>query len=227
MDRARLAEFAYQRGIPLDDEVLDRFEAFEAALYARNEVMNLTRVPREECWLRHFLDSLLIAPLLPSGGTVLDIGTGPGFPAWPLAVARPGVAFTALDSSGKMLGFLASQPLPNLEIVQGRAEEWEERDAFDVVTGRALAPLAIQAEVSAGLVKIGGAFIPMRTPNDDPEGVDLSELGLKLERVATAELPVLDAPRTFPIYRKLEATSDFYPRPWAEIKKAPLTLERA
>ena len=62
-----------------------------------------------------------------------------------------------------MLGFLASQPLPNLEIVQGRAEEWEAREAFDVVTGRALAPLAIQLELSAGLARIGGAVIPMRT----------------------------------------------------------------
>ncbi|RYG69749.1 16S rRNA (guanine(527)-N(7))-methyltransferase RsmG, partial [bacterium] len=84
--------------------MLDRFETFEADLYEANEVMNLTRVPREECWLRHFLDSLLIAPWLPGEGSLLDIGSGPGFPAWPLALARPELQVTALDSSGKMLG---------------------------------------------------------------------------------------------------------------------------
>lgn len=222
-----LASAAQKIGVPLGADQIRAFDRFEAALYEANEVMNLTRVPREECWIRHFLDSLLIAPLLPLEGTVLDIGTGPGFPAWPLAIARPDLRFTALDSSGKMLGFLATQPLPNLEIVQGRAEEWEEREAFDIVTGRALAPLAIQVEVSAGLTKIGGAVIPMRTPNDDPEDVDVDELGLVLESVATGELPVLDAARTFPVYRKVARTDEFYPRRWAEIKAAPLTMERA
>ena len=207
--------------------MLDRFERFEDALYRANEVMNLTRVPRDECWLRHFLDSLLVARLIPHRASVLDIGTGPGFPAWPLAVARPDLAVTALDSSGKMLGFLESQPLPNLEIVQGRAEEWDEREAFEIVTGRALAPLPIQIEVSAGLVRAGGAVIPMRTPNDDPHGIDLEPLGLELQSVETVELPILHAPRTFPVYRKVARTDQSFPRRWAEIKDAPLVLAEA
>lgn len=227
LDRERLSSLSAERGVPLDEGQLDRFEAFEAALYEANEVMNLTRVPRDECWLRHFLDSLLIAPLLPQGAEVLDLGTGPGFPAWPLANARPDLKVTAVDSSGKMLGFLYTQPLPNLEVLQGRAEEWEEREAFDVVTGRALAPLAIQVEISAGLAKTGGAVIPMRTPNDDPEDVDLAPLGLRLEGVEEAELPVLQAPRTFPVYRKISRTQEEFPRRWAEIKDAPLTRNGA
>ncbi len=211
--------------MPLTDAALDDLERFESALYRANEVMNLTRVPRDECWIRHFLDSLLIAPLLPQDAAVLDIGTGPGFPAWPLAVARPDLQITALDSNGKMLGFLETQPLPNLEIVQGRAEEWEEREAFDVVTGRALAPLPIQIELSARLLKIGGVAIPMRTPNDDPEDIALDALGLELESVETAELPVIDAPRVFPIYRKVGRTPEEFPRRWADIKEAPLTRD--
>lgn len=222
LDRQRLSSHSADLGLTLDDAALDRFEAFEAALYQANEVMNLTRVPREECWLRHFLDSLLVAPLLPRDGVVLDIGTGPGFPAWPLACARPDLHVVALDSSGKMIGFLQRQALPNLEVLQGRAEEWEEREAFDVVTGRAVAPLPIQIELSAGLVKTGGAAIPMRTPNDDLEDLDLAPLGLRLDEVRTAELPVIDAARVFPIYRKIARTQERFPRRWAEIKEAPL-----
>src|ERR1041384_3584956 len=130
-------------GLELTPEQVAQFEAFEAKLYEANAVMNLTRVPREECWLRHFVDSLLFQDLIPDRASVLDIGTGPGFPAWPLACARPDLQLTAMDSSGKMLGFLQRQGLPNLETIQIRAEEWGVRDRFDVVTGRAVAPLSI------------------------------------------------------------------------------------
>ncbi|HZH99340.1 MAG TPA: RsmG family class I SAM-dependent methyltransferase, partial [Fimbriimonadaceae bacterium] len=111
-------------GITLDEGMLHAFEQFEEDLYRSNAVMNLTRVPREECYLRHFLDSLLFHDLIPAGASVLDIGTGPGFPAWPLALCRKDLHVLALDSSGKMLGFLRRHPLPNLEVVQERAEEW-------------------------------------------------------------------------------------------------------
>src|ERR1041384_4679794 len=134
-------------GLELTPEQVAQFEAFEAKLYEANAVMNLTRVPREECWLRHFVDSLLFQDLIPLNARVLDIGTGPGFPAWPLACARPDLQVTALDSNGKMLGFLRSQPLPNLEVVQERAEEWGAFERFGVVTGRALAPLPVQIEL--------------------------------------------------------------------------------
>ncbi len=206
----------------LTDEQTGAFARFEEALYRANEATNLTRVPREECGVRHFLDSLLVAPLLPPGAEVLDLGTGPGFPAWPLARARGDLAVTALDSAGKMVRFLRSQALPNLEVLQGRAEEWEEREAFDVVTGRAVAPLAVQLELSAGLARIGGAVIPMRTPGDDPEGVELGPLGLELESVREATLPVIEAARVFPVYRKVRPTDGAYPRRWAEIRESPL-----
>ena len=209
-------------GLSLTPEQTQAFADFEAALYAANAVMNLTRVPREEAWLRHFLDSLLVAPYLPEGAETLDIGCGPGFPSWPLALARPDLRVCALDSSGKMLGFLETQGLPNLEIVQGRAEEWELREGFDVVTGRAVAPLAVQLEISAALARVGGAVVPMRTANDDPEEPDYEALGLALESVERATLPDVDAERLFPIYRKVRRTPGEFPRRWAEIREAPL-----
>jgi 16S rRNA (guanine527-N7)-methyltransferase len=199
---------------------LEAIAAFEEDLYAQNAVMNLTRVPREEAWLRHILDSLLIAEFIPKGAAVLDIGTGPGFPAWPLALARPDVQVTALDSSGKMLGFLRRHPLTNLTALQQRAEELLLADVFDVVTGRALAPLAIQLELSARPCRKGGIVLPMRTPNDLPEIERLaSVLGLELEEVHRRTLPVIDAERVFPVYRKKKRTPSGFPRPWAKMRE--------
>lgn len=201
---------------------LDAVAAFEDDLYAQNAVMNLTRVPREECWLRHILDSLLIAEFIPVGASVLDIGTGPGFPAWPLALARPDLKVTAMDSSGKMLGFLRRHPLPNLTLLQGRAEESGLKDAFEVVTGRALAPLPIQLELSARPCRTGGIVLPMRTPNDLAEIERLSEvLGIELESIHRRTLPVIDAERVFPVYRKVKNTPPGYPRPWAKMRDKP------
>jgi 16S rRNA (guanine527-N7)-methyltransferase len=220
---ADLADLLKGVGIEPTGEMLDAFAAFEEDLYQQNAVMNLTRVPREECAIRHFIDSLLFQDLIPLNAEVLDIGTGPGFPAWPLALARPDLKVTAMDSSGKMLGFLKRHPLPNLTIVEARAEDAGLRGKFDVVTGRALAPLSIQLELSALPCREKGAIIPMRTPSDQPEIERLRNvLGLQLEQTVDRTLPVVEAPRTFPIFRKAARTPAGYPRSWSEIKRKPL-----
>jgi 16S rRNA (guanine527-N7)-methyltransferase len=221
--------------LELDEHQVQLFADFEERLYDANEVMNLTRVPREDCWLRHFIDSLLIHPLIPEGATVVDIGTGPGFPAWPLAVVRPDLQMTALDSSHKMLGFLAQIPLPNLKILNIRAEDWLLREEYDVVTGRAVAPFSAQMEISAGPAKRGGIVIPMRSDKDLLEIEDfLSDnapptmlkqrvmLGLELEMILQKPLPTTTIMRVFPVYRKVRPTAKIYPRRWAEIKGSPL-----
>lgn len=210
-------------GLSLSPEQITMFSVFEGDLYDRNQVMNLTRVPQSECGMRHFLDSLLLSPLIGDGQRVVDIGCGPGFPSWPLACARPDLSVTALDSSGKMLGFLARHPLPNLEIVNDRAESWGRREKFDVATGRAVAPLGIQLELSATVVRIGGLVIPMRTPNEHFELTSLQELGLELVSVETQKLPGTDIERVFPIYKKVAATARKFPRDWATIRKKPLS----
>ncbi|HEY0866102.1 MAG TPA: 16S rRNA (guanine(527)-N(7))-methyltransferase RsmG [Fimbriimonas sp.] len=220
MDRPGFLSAASSLGLNLTEGQVAQFEAFEEDLYRVNQSMNLTRVPREDCWLRHFVDSLLIQDLVAYGSDALDIGTGPGFPAWPLACARPDLKVTAVESNGKMLGFLRSQMLPNLEIVQVRAEEWNRREAYDVVTGRAVAPLPIQLELSAAPCRVGGRVVPMRTSKEDL--IDASALGLELEESITKTLPATDAVRVFPIYRKVSKTPRPYPRRWPEMKSKPL-----
>lgn len=224
-----IREWAGGVGLSLTSQQEVLLHAFEADLYETNATRNLTRVAREEFWVRHVADSLLFHDLLPSGSSVLDIGSGPGFPAWPLAWARPDLSVTALDSSSKMTDFLRRHPLPNLEVVQMRAEDWNRRDAFDVVTGRAVAPLAIQLELSAAACRRGGAVLPMRTESDLDaiEALDPSALGLSLKQIVQRYLPVIGAVRVFPIYEKVRSTPARFPRPWAEIRRAPLSTGTA
>lgn len=225
MESEKLRLEAEALGLNLTPDQLRAFSEFEDALYEAAKVMNLTRVPQSDCWMRHFLDSLLIAPLLPEGTECLDVGCGPGFPCWPLALVRPDTHWTALDSSGKMIGFLAKHRLPNLKPVCERAETWGVRDRFDWVTGRAVAPLAIQLELSAPPCRIGGFVVPMRTPNDREAIATLNPAGLGLELVGTREvlLRPLCAPRLFPIYQKVGSTPERFPRSWAEIRKKPFS----
>lgn len=224
VNRAGLTKAATSLGVPLSEKQLDQFEVFEENVYATNEVMNLTRIPREECWLRHFVDSLLFQDLIPPGSSVLDIGTGPGLPAWPLACARPDLQVTALDSSGKMIAFLERNSLPNLSAVLARAEDWKVRERFDAVTGRALAPLSIQMELSAAPCKLGGMVLPMRTPAeaDAIKSFEGDGLGLRLERIEQRVLNETEVVRLFPVFRKFAKTDRHFPRSWAEIKRQPL-----
>lgn len=214
-------------GLNLTESQLTLFQSFEHDLYEANKSKNLTRVLREECWVRHFLDSLLFQDLIPIRAEVLDIGTGPGFPAWPLACARPDLKVTALDSNGKMLGFLNSHLLPNLKTELARAEEFPKRESFDFVTGRALAALPVQLEVSAALAKVGGVIVPMRTEKDRSEIESLNPLvlGLELDTIEEKTLEGLGLPaiRFFPVYKKIKATPAKYPRKWAEITRRPLS----
>ena len=216
--------FLEKLGLSLTHDQLASFQTYEEALYQANEVRNLTRVPREEGWQRHFLDSLLFQDLIPNNADVLDIGTGPGFPSWPLACARPDIKVTAIDSNGKMLSFLQEQKLTNLIAVLIRAEDWRQTEKFDFVTGRALAPLSTQLELSARPCRIGGVVVPMRSISDLPNlaNVDLKPLGLQLEEVVERDLPGTEVVRLFPIYRKVERTLSKYPRRWAEMKAKPL-----
>jgi 16S rRNA (guanine527-N7)-methyltransferase len=220
LDRDGFAAALAELGLSADSAELDQFDRFEENLYAANEVMNLTRVPREECRLRHFIDSLLIQDLIPQGATLLDIGSGPGFPAWPLACARRDLQVFAIDGSGKAIGFLHENPLPNLRALKVRAEDWVPENGFDFVTGRALAPLGVQLEVSAHLCKVGGLVVPMRTPNDREEAkTDVSKIGLELLEIHERRLGDTDVVRLFPVCRKVRSVQR---RTWAEMKRKPL-----
>jgi 16S rRNA (guanine527-N7)-methyltransferase len=233
VDTRSLCSAARTLGVSLSNVQLEALALFEERLYEANTLMNLTRVPKAECWARHFLDSLTLSPLIPKGASVLDIGTGPGIPGACLAIARPDLTVTLMDSAGKEIGFLRTLfgpqgALPVLfQVIQARAEDAGRdpklREAFDFVTGRAVAPLSEQAEISAPFVKVGGAFVPMRTPNDKQAArFPCERLGLKLIEEHLPVLQPISATRYLPVYKKVGRTPTEYPRAWAQIKARPL-----
>lgn len=207
--------------IPWDSDREQQFIQFHEALYAWNEKKNLTRVPREQADVRHYAEGALALEFA-QGSVWMDLGTGPGFPAMVLAILRPDAQIEAVDSNGKMLEFLRSVAPENLQVTQERIEEDPRREVADWITGRALAPLPIQLELSAALLKIGGRLTPFRTLNDEFEGKYLSSLGLRLDRVYQRELSD-GVVRVFPCYKKVATTDPRFPRPWATIKQDPLT----
>jgi 16S rRNA (guanine527-N7)-methyltransferase len=221
----RLQTELKSHGIDLRDSTAAQLEAFLDALYAWNERKNLTRVPREDAWCKHLLDSLLFADHIPTTGRLLDLGTGAGIPAWPIAAMFPELQVEAVDSNGKMIDFLLSVPRPNLAARLIRAEEMTQRESFDLVTGRAVAPFSIQAEISAPFVRLGGRYIPMRTPSDESlfEAGYFEKLGLKLVDVVRRNLPDNMGDRANPIYEKVSPTPPEFPRLWAMMKRNPLS----
>ena len=232
MNGKALQESAREFGLELTRTQLEALTVFESKLYETNSVMNLTRIPQAECWSKHFLDSLTLSPYIPNKSTVLDIGTGPGTPGAVLAIARPDLTVSVMDSAGKEIKFLNelfgnAGPLPVLfRIIQARAEDAAHsklRESFDFVTGRALAALPIQAELSAGFVRVGGSFVPMRTPNDKQASRFGSEiLGLKLVETHSPVVKALGVTRFLPVYKKTGRTPKEYPRKWAQISAKPL-----
>ncbi|MEZ5163727.1 MAG: RsmG family class I SAM-dependent methyltransferase [Fimbriimonadaceae bacterium] len=219
-----LESLAARQGFPLSESQIAACEAYRADLYEVNEVTNLTRIPFEEADAKHFADSLLVSEFIPKGANVLDIGPGPGFPAWVLACCRPDLEITALDSANKAIRFIERHPLANLKTKLARAEDNVHHEHYDVVIGRAVAPFAVQTEISAAWIKIGGQFIPFRTPteSEEIEQFPAAQLGLKLTEIKEIDLPGTDIVRLFPIFEKVKATNPEFPRQWGRIKAKPL-----
>ncbi len=170
-------------GVTLDAETLGRLGAFLARLLAMNEQMNLTAITEPaEAWTRHILDALtLVAPLadLRAGARVLDVGSGGGVPALPLAIARPDLAFTLLDSTAKKTAFLSAVAealeIPNVTVITGRAESLaggELRESFDAVTARAVAKVAALLPWTAPFAKPGGRLLFIKGERADQELAD-------------------------------------------------------
>ncbi len=211
---------------------------FAEFLLSENEKYNLTAIREERpLMLRHFCDSLTLLPFIPDGAKILDIGSGAGFPSVPLAVCRPDVEVTALDSTAKKTSFISSAAarlgLVNLTAVTGRAEELAHdrsyRETFDIVTARAVSRIPVLAELAAAFIKPGCRLLAMKgEPGTTREELGAAEnicrqLFLIPERSVSLTLEDADAKetlsRTIVIIKKTAKTPSSYPRRYSQIIK--------
>ena len=231
----RLRAGAAEMNILLTDAQLAQFDRYAELLAEWNRKMNLTGITDPDGVVtRHFLDSLSVLPCapIPTGASLIDVGTGAGFPGIPLKIARPDLRLTLLDSLGKRLTFLraAADALGiSAQIVHMRAEEGGRNPAmraqYDVVTARAVAALPVLAEYCIPFAKKGGLFVAMKGPECEAEcaasdrGIRI--LGGRIERLIPRTLDD-GSGRTLVLIRKAAPTPPAYPRVGAKIAKSPL-----
>lgn len=217
-------------GITITEEMLNKLDTYYHILKEENNKYNLTRIIEEDAvYLKHFYDSLTITKVIDiNNQSICDIGSGAGFPGLVLAICFPSAKLTLIESNGKKCNFLNivkdKLNLTNVTILNARAEEFSKnnREVFDILTARAVAPLKHLLEYGIPLLKIGGYFITMKA-NVENEEVNITNYYNKLNiKEVTREvfnLPKEDSIRTIIKYQKLKETDSKYPRRYSEIIK--------
>lgn len=221
-------------GLPYNDEMKRRFSIYYDFLTERNTVMNLTAISGEDNVARlHFLDCAALAVIFDfKGKSVIDVGSGAGFPGVPLKIAEPSIELTLLDSHQKRITFLSELcdklDFTEVKLVASRAEEavCHIGGSFDVAVSRAVARLNVLCELCMPFVHVGGVFISMKGPNYKDELKEaensISVLGGRLLGVKEYSIPGTDISHTAIIIEKIRKSSDIYPRQFGQIKKKPL-----
>lgn len=220
--------------LPYTDEMLSRFKMYYELLSEGNAVMNLTAITGEEDTARlHFLDCVALCSLYDfSGSSVIDVGTGAGFPGLPLKISVPDISLTLLDSHNKKMTFLNNTcrnlGLDDVQCICARAEDISSDigESFDISVSRAVARLNILCELCLPFVHVGGVFIAMKGPDCLEELSEakkaISILGGSSPEIKKYTIPGTDIVHSAVIIKKVRKTPHGYPRMFSKIKKFPL-----
>ncbi len=221
--------------LELNEEQIQKFYTYMNLLIEWNEKINLTAITKpEEIILKHFVDCLTISKYIGKNSTLIDVGTGAGFPGIPLKIYRSDLKITLMDSLNKRINFLneviKDLKLENIETIHARAEELGKnkkyREQFDIATSRAVANLSTLSEYLLPFIKVGGKCICMKGAEVDDELKTASKaieiLGGKLKNKDIFTLPQSDLGRSIIVLEKIKSTPGKFPRKPGTPAKEPI-----
>ncbi len=232
----RIVPLCLEFGIELDEKKIEQLNTYGNLLLEWNEKINLTAIKDVDGVLyKHFLDCILFFKNVdvPQNVSIVDVGTGAGFPGMVLKIVRPDLKVTLLDSLNKRLVFLneviSTLNLQGIETVHIRAEEAGKskkfRENFDIATARAVAAMPVLLEYCSPLVKKNGLFVAMKGPSAEEE-LSLCDNAQKIlgveKKSILKETLTGDETRVFVTFKKISQTPPKYPRKPADISKQPL-----
>lgn len=220
-----------------DEEKYNKFITYKELLKEWNEKINLTAIIEdEEIIKKHFIDCIkaFACDEFKKAKSLIDVGTGAGFPGLPIAIMREDIKVTLLDSLNKRINFLNqvknSIDLNNVETIHSRAEDGARdknlRECFDIATSRAVANMCVLSELCLPYVKVGGYFIALKGPNIVEELNEsknaIGTLGGKLQSIIEVEVEGTNLKHNLVIIKKINETPKIYPRKAGSITKKPL-----
>ncbi|MCC0670864.1 16S rRNA (guanine(527)-N(7))-methyltransferase RsmG [Clostridioides sp. ES-S-0005-03] len=223
--------------IDTNDDMLQKFKTYRDILVDWNQKMNLTGIEDEkEVYIKHFLDSISAVKneYIKNGMSIIDVGTGAGFPGIPLKICLEELELTLLDSLNKRISFLEevarALELEGIKFIHGRAEDFGKdekyREKYDIATARAVAGLPILMEFCVPFVKVGGYFICLKGPNANLELEEskkaIDTLGLEFIEKIDVELPEIDLNHNILVFKKIHETPVKYPRKAGKPAKNPI-----
>lgn len=221
--------------LALTEEQIEKFYNYMNLLIEWNKKINLTAIVEpKDIILKHFIDSLTIEKYIKKGETIIDVGTGAGFPGIPLKIAREDLKITLADSLNKRINFLNEVinklDLKNIETIHTRAEELGKnkkyREKFDIATSRAVANMSTLSEYLIPFIKVKGRCICMKSSDIDTELENAKKainiLGCKIESKDKFDLPNSDLGRSVIILRKVKNTPSKFPRKAGTPAKEPI-----
>lgn len=226
-----------KEGLSFDEKKYEQFMLYKDLIKEWNEKVNLTAITEdEEIIKKHFIDSIKCLKFdgVRKAGSLIDVGTGAGFPGIPISIMMPEINIVLLDSLNKRVNFLnlviEKLQLKNIRAIHGRAEDFARekgyREKFDIAISRAVANMTVLSELCIPYVKVNGFFVALKGPAIEEE---LSEsknavgvLGGKLEEIIEVEIEDSDLRHNLVIVKKEKSTPNVYPRKAGSITKKPL-----